>query len=80
MSRFKLYYHVSNGGDGSASTRFHQSEDEARQVDEAQSEGWAESSVGTLNLKSEGDQIYYQAFEMVDGRYQFVWKKVESSR
>jgi hypothetical protein len=77
---FKLYYHLENGGDGSANTKFHQSKQEAQEKDEGQSAGWGESSVGTLNLKVKDDQLYYQAFEMVDGRYQFVWKKVERSR
>jgi len=37
---FRLHYHISNNGDGSASVHFHKTAKEAEKADEAQSEGW----------------------------------------
>lgn len=47
---FRLWYHVENGGDGSANTRFHLSEANAEKADEEQCEGWGESSVGSVDI------------------------------
>src|SRR4051812_40149579 len=47
---FKLYYHVQNCGDGSASVKFHATEKQAIEADENQNEGWGESSVGFVVL------------------------------
>lgn len=36
---FKLHYHISNNGDGSASVHLHQTQEEADKADEAMDEG-----------------------------------------
>ena len=57
---FRLPFWVENGGDGSASVNFTPTSEEAERSDREQSEGWGESSASNVDLKIEGDQIYFK--------------------
>lgn len=63
MARFELFYRVINGGDGSASVAFHMSKSAAEKAEEKDNdeygEGWAESSVGGVDLEVIDGEIYY---------------------
>lgn len=50
MKLMKIYYSVSNGGDGSAYPHFFESEVLANIHQEYQSEGWGESCTGDLEI------------------------------
>ncbi len=62
MKTFKLPYWVSNGGDGSANVRFCGTLAKAQEKDEAQSEGWGESSAGYVTLKVVDNKLYFQTY------------------
>jgi hypothetical protein len=62
---YKLWYYVQNGGDSSAYTKFCETEKQAREEDEAQNEGgdgWAESSVGYVELQITGGVLYRKEY------------------
>lgn len=62
MKKFELFYHVVNGGDGSAFPRFFMSEAAAEKAEEAQQEegeGWGESSVGSVELTIIDGVVHY---------------------
>jgi hypothetical protein len=50
--RFKLHYHVSNNGDGSASVHFHETAEEAEKADSELEEGWGDSSARDARWKT----------------------------
>ena len=54
-NEYKLWYMVSNGGDGSASVNFYESEKLAELIDDNQDEGFAESTVSWISIMSDGD-------------------------
>jgi hypothetical protein len=56
----KLWYYCSNNGDGSVTVNFCRSAEEAVEIDEAQEEGWGESSVGYANLSIEDGKLYLE--------------------
>jgi hypothetical protein len=76
MPEFELHYHLTNNGDGSASARFHQTEEEAEKADEAMDEGWGESSASSVRLKYEDGKIYFREYQRIDGKYQYVWVEI----
>ncbi len=76
---FKLPFYCSNGGDGSVSVRFCQSLEEAETKDSEMEEGWGESSARSVKIKVEDNKLFYEKFESVDGKYQYVWKEVEEA-
>ncbi len=51
--KLKIYYCVTNGGDGSAYPSFFESKELAEWDEEHEEEGWAESSVGGISFESE---------------------------
>lgn len=66
---FQLHYHISNGGDGSASVHFHKTAKEAADADEKMSEdgeGWGESCNGSETLKFEDGKLYRSEFGYLD--------------
>ena len=69
---FKLYYNCRNGGDGSVSVDFHNSEAEAEKAEENMDEGWGESSVNSVRLKIEDGKLYFRKY---NGK--FVWVEVK---
>ena len=73
---FKLPYYCSNNGDGSCSVRFTPTEKEAEEKDSNQSEGWGEPSSDIIRLKVEKNKLFFQDFQRVDGKYQYVWVEV----
>ncbi len=73
---FELHYHVSNGGDGSASVHFHQSKQAATKADEDMEEGWGEPCNGSVKLKVEDGKLFFREFERVNGKYEYVWKPI----
>lgn len=64
---FKLPYYVSNGGDGSANVCFTETFAQAKEFDEAQPEGWGESSARIIRLKVENGKLYCHFYS---GSYQ----------
>lgn len=71
---FKLHYRVSNNGDGSVSVDFSDDlekitaeDDEANEL----GEGFAEPTVGTVNLRVTDGKIEYQDYD--DVAFQRVW-------
>ncbi len=58
MPRFELWHWVESGGDGSANARFAISEENATKKDEAQSERWGESSVGSNVLEYDDGKLF----------------------
>ncbi len=60
---YRLHYHVSNNGDGSASVRFHKTNKAAEKADESQSEGWGEPSAGHLDLEIQDGKIVRKELE-----------------
>lgn len=56
-----LWYYVSNGGDGSANVRFTEDEQLAEFAEELQDmyEGWGESSVGSIQIDTNGTEIIF---------------------
>lgn len=80
----KLYYHVKNGGDGSANVKFHSTLEAAQKADEAQLEGWGESSADNVELKLEDGKLFYRSYELISGnearldyKYDWVWVEVK---
>jgi len=51
--KFTIYYCVTNGGDGSAYPSFFESKELAEWDEEHETEGWAESSVGSISFESD---------------------------
>lgn len=58
---FRLHYHVSNNGDGSASVYFHSTAKKAEQEDETQAEGWGEPTASYVDLEIVGGKIVRRA-------------------
>jgi len=75
---YRLHYHVSNGGDGSANVHFHTTENEAEKADENQSEGWGESSVGSILLKEENGKIFRDVRGYIDDQGNLVDSTVDN--
>ena len=77
---FKLPYWVSNGGDGSANVDFASSLAEAEKLDADQSEGWGESSAGTIKLKVTDGKLFFWGYPEDDpdddGPYVAQWIEV----
>lgn len=78
MSQFKLHYHITNNGDGSASINLHPTAEAAAEADANMDEGWGEPCNGDVTLKIEDGRLYYQEYELVDDKYQYVWHPVEA--
>lgn len=76
---FKLFYWISNDGDGSGSVHFTKTEQEAIEAEEKQPEGFAEETVSWIDLRVESGQILFREFEEVNGVYQDVWKPLNLS-
>lgn len=76
---FKLHYHVNNGGDGSANVRFHETQQQAEAADANQSEGWGESSAGSVELAIQDGKIVRKCFEWdaKAKKHNTVWKPLE---
>lgn len=60
MKKIKLWYSVSNGGDGSAYPHFFLTEDHAYKDQEMMSEGWGEHCTGMVET-FEGSNIHVEA-------------------
>lgn len=71
---FKLWYYVQNGGDGSASTFFFTNKTEAIEAEKAQSEGWAESSVESVDLCIKDGKIVMSHLEWNGEKHINVFK------
>ena len=67
----KLWYHVDNNGDGSASVHFNLNEKNATKADEKQTEGFAESTVGSVEFAVRGGKLFFR--HTAD-----VWREVEN--
>jgi hypothetical protein len=83
MTKFRLHYRVQDNGDGSASVHFHPTEEHANQAEEKEIEkgyGWGESSVHSVQLKLENNQLFFRDHEEVNGKYQEVWRPVEETQ
>lgn len=78
---FKLHYHVNNGGDGSANVRFHESKEAAEKADEGQSEGWGESSAGSVVLAIQDGKIVRKELQWDSKakKYNTVWMPLEET-
>ena len=74
---FELPFYVRNGGDGSAIVEFAPTLAAAEASDDAQDEGWGESSAGIVKLKVEGGRLFFSDFMEIDGRFQRGWVRVE---
>ena len=61
----KIWYYISNGGDGSASARFFKDEEAADLMEEIQYEGWAEPSVACLEVDKDVE-VLDKYFNTVD--------------
>ena len=72
----KIYYCVINGGDGSASVQFFQTEEEAGKRDEEQCEGWGESSVSSIELKIEDGKTLFKTY-VNEPKFERVWKEIK---
>jgi hypothetical protein len=72
----KLFYHISNCGDGSVSLNLHQTEQEANTAEEDMDEGWGEPSTGEIEFKIENGKLFYQDFQEIDGKYGHVWIEI----
>lgn len=74
MKKFRLYYHISNNGDGSASACFHKTEQEAKKADEEMEEGWGESSASHVDLELVDGKLYFYNYEYngKKGKYEYV--------
>lgn len=74
----RLHYYVVNGGDGSAYPRFCPSAEDAERREtkdnELYNEPWAETSVGSVELRIEDGKIMARS---VDDEYQPVWFEVK---
>lgn len=70
---FKLHYHVSNGGDGSANVWFHRSNEEAEKADEDMEEGWGECSARDCVLKIEDGKLFYREYAETPEGYKYLW-------
>jgi hypothetical protein len=81
--KFKLHYHVSNNGDGSASVHLHESAEEAEKADENEEEGWGESSASYVDLKVEihngKPEVFYRTLEWdaKKKKHHEIWHKLE---
>ena len=62
-TKFQLYYWCSNNGDGSVSVHPNSDEALAEKLDEAQDEGWGESSAGQIDLQIKNGQLCYRETE-----------------
>lgn len=63
MKEFRLHYHISNNGDGSASVHLHPSADEASKADEEQNEngdGWGEDCSSFKSIFVENGKLFYR--------------------
>jgi hypothetical protein len=81
--RFKLHYHVSNNGDGSASVHFHETAEEAEKADSELEEGWGDSSASYIELKTEmhggRPEVFYKTLKW-DAKKKVhyeIWHKIE---
>ena len=76
MKESKLFYNVINTGDGSVYVNFHADESSAKEEDESQEEGYAESSVSSLTLKVIDGNICFKS-EVWDGKkHNVIWTKL----
>lgn len=64
--KIKVPYHISNGGDGSASIELHPTREAADKADEEMEECWGEQCSGTLEIEIEDGKVFYQSYEPVD--------------
>jgi len=78
MSEFKLYYNVINAGDGSVYTNFHADENSAKEEDESQEEGFAESSVSSITLKIIDRDICFKSEKWDGKKHNIIWTKLNS--
>lgn len=76
-SYFDLPYWVSNNGDGSVSVKFLQTLEDAELEDEAQEEGWAESSAYTVRLKVENNQLFLRKNNYIRGKWVESWLPIQ---
>jgi hypothetical protein len=74
---FILHYNVSNNGDGSASVHFHDNSEQAEAADEAQEEGWGESSASSLELQIQDGKIVRKCTEWDGKKHKTVYKPLE---
>ena len=78
--KFLLHYHVSNNGDGSASSRFHRTAEDAEAADEAQNDsgdGWGESSAGVVELEIQDGKIVRKTHEWDGKKHKVVFIPLE---
>lgn len=74
---FKLHYWVSSGGDGSVSVRFEESHEKAEEKDDAQEEGWGESSASSVTLDVQNGKIVRKVQEWDGKKHNTVWVPLE---
>lgn len=74
---FKLHYWVKSGGDGSAIVKFAASHDEAEEKDEAQEEGWGESSASSVTLEVQNGKIVRKELVWDGIRHNTTWVPLE---
>ncbi len=77
---FKLHYHISNNGDGSASVCLHKTAEEAEKADSEMDEGWGESCNGDVDIKLENGKLYYGDYDFNPHtkKYETMWYPLES--
>ena len=74
---FKLHYWVKSGGDGSAIVRFAESHEKAEEADDAQEEGWGESSASSVTLAIQDGRIVRQERKWNGVTHDTVWVPLE---
>lgn len=72
--KFRLFYRVINGGDGSAIVEFHPTKAAAEFAEaEEEEEGWGESSVGSVQLTLAGDQLSFSKLVYDEAAKKYEW-------
>jgi hypothetical protein len=77
MSKFRLHYHLSNNGDGSASAHFHETAKEAEKADEQLDEGWGECCASYVELKVEDGKVFFKENHWDGKKWSEVWHPAE---
>lgn len=74
IKQYKLPYHCTDNGDGSASVQFHKTIEEAEKADEEMEDGWGESSADYVELKIEGGKLLAR---IQDENYKTIWVELQ---
>jgi len=79
MKTFKLFYYVTNNGDGSVSVRPTNTEAEAAKADEELDEGWGEPCNGRFELSIINNIIHRKELSWSNGKYETKWVPLEEA-